>query len=63
MTAVDGSGLFEALAAQATSTACYRGYVASYRVDDDQLVLAELETDSSHDGTHLVVSPVPSRGA
>ena len=40
VTAVDGSGLSEALGAQVTSTACYRGYVASYRVDDDQLVLA-----------------------
>jgi hypothetical protein len=62
VTAVDGSGLFEAVGAQATSTACYRGYVASYRVDGDQLVLAELETDPSYEGTHLGVSPVPGHG-
>ncbi|MDQ0365724.1 hypothetical protein [Catenuloplanes indicus] len=42
MTAVDGNGLFAAVGAKAISTACYRGYVASYRVDDDHLVLAEL---------------------
>ena len=62
VTAVDGTGLFEAAGAQATSTACYRGYVASYRIDDGNLVLVELETGQAYDGAHLGVSPVPDRG-
>lgn len=62
VTAVDGTGLFVAVGATATSTACYRGFVATYRVVNDQLILAELETSISYDGTHLGVSPAPGRG-
>jgi hypothetical protein len=62
VTAVEGSGLFRVDGATPTSTACYRGYVATYRVDDGQLVLAELEADPSWEGTDLGVSPVTVRG-
>jgi hypothetical protein len=47
LTAVNGQGLFDptahGLQPRPLSTACYRGFVCSYQVDDQQLVLNRLE--------------------
>jgi hypothetical protein len=59
ITAMDGEGLFEAVGAEPISTACYRGYVAHYRIAEGQLVLAELETGSTYDGAYLGVPTEP----
>ena len=50
VTAVEGSGLFEAVGVRALSTGCYRGYVASYEIHGHRLVLVALDVDPSTTG-------------
>jgi len=53
VTAVDGSGLFEAVGVRALSTACYRGYIASYEIHGHRLVLVALDVDPEYEGAYL----------
>jgi hypothetical protein len=53
ITAVDGTGLFDpgthGIQPGPLSTACYRGFVSSYLIEDDRLVLDALELGRDED--------------
>jgi hypothetical protein len=57
ITAIDGGQLFNpedhGLQPQATGTACYRGYVATYAMAGEQLILAALDLGSAQPPPNL----------
>ena len=61
ITAIEGVGMFDpsdhGVRPRMLSTACWRGYICTYRIEDDALLLSQVElglpTDSQHAGLRL----------